>query len=142
MNPKINLLRRCSFYACSVAIAFALLLTAGCDSGGNNNDDDNNTKTQFKVKYEVTGSCDNIMAVGYTVNGGGATGDTAALPWTHVEDFTVTGPFTAVALSASCSSTGAINSLTARLLVDDVVRDTKSVTGMATISISVSTLLN
>ena len=111
---------------------------SGCDS----NDDDHGFKTEFRVRYEVTRSCDFIAVVGYTLIGGGATGDSITVPWSLQSDIDVPTPFTAVALSATRAGQGAKIAITTKIFVDGSERGSQKALGTGSLNVNVAITLN
>ncbi|GMQ81955.1 MAG: hypothetical protein BMS9Abin05_1393 [Rhodothermia bacterium] len=126
----------------TLAILFFLALS-GCDSNNNNDNNGNNGfRTEFRVRYEVTGSCSGILAVGYTINGGGTSGESITLPWSFETDFNAPIPFTAVAIAASCSTLTGNNTLTAKIIVDGKEKGTQTSSAVGNVSVNVAVILN
>lgn len=130
----------CSCSKLALGLLFFLALS-GCDSNSNNNGN-NGSKTEFRVEYVVTGSCDGIIAVGYTVNGGGSAGASVTLPWSFETDFNAPIPFTAVAIAATCASQTGNNSLTAKIFVDGKEKGSQTGSAVGSISVNVAVILN
>jgi len=116
-----------------------LILFGGCDSDGSSDPDP--TRTEFLVRYELTGSCVGIQTVAYSVNGGGVASGTFTLPWSFESEITVSpdpATPTAVAISAICQGDGTtMQSLLARILVDGEERARQSADGTMQLSVSV-----
>ncbi len=111
---------------------------SGCDSNNN----DNAIATEFRVRYEVIGSCDVVAVVGYTVNGGGADGASVTIPWSVELDINAPTPFTAVSLGAVCAGQGATNTITAKIFVDGDERGSRTDSGTGILDINVTITLN
>ena len=116
-----------------------LFALAGCDSDGSSDPDPN--RTEFLVRYELTGSCVGIQTTAYSVNGGGIASATFALPWSFESEIMVSpdpATPTAVAISAICQGDGStMQSLLARILVDGEERARQSAEGTTQLSVSV-----
>ena len=128
-----------SFSRWTFATFLIFIALSGCDS---NNNDDNGFATEFRVRYELTGSCDVVAVVGYTVNGGGATGDSVTIPWSLELDIDAPTQFTAVALSAICAGQGANNTITAKIFVDGNERGSQTASGTGNLNANVTIILN
>lgn len=122
---------------------FALtLFFTGCDSSG---DDPDPQRTEFLVRYELTGTCNGIQVFAYNVTTGGGTNGSSGTftpPWSF--EHTVSAPTspTATAISATCQgANGAPQSLTGRILVDGVERAAQTNEGSNQISVTLSVLL-
>ena len=129
--------------ALALCLLTASLLFTGCDSSDPSDPDPQ--RTEFLVRYELTGTCFGIRSVAYNVtsgtgtNGGSATFD---LPWSFEQTVTAVTSPTATAMSATCvGANGAAQSLTGRILVDGQERATQTNEGTTQISVTISTLL-
>jgi len=118
------------------------LALSGCDSNSNNDNGNNGFQTEFHVRYEVTGSCSGVIAVGYTINGGGTSGASVTLPWSFETDFNAPTPFTAVAIAASCAGPTGNNSLTAKIIIDGKEKGSQTGSAVGNVSVNVAVILN
>lgn len=130
--------------ALTLLLLAASLLLVGCDSSEDEGPD--RQRTEFLVRYEVSGVCTGIRAIAYNVTSGsgsynGSSG-TFELPWSFEQTVSAPTSPTATALAATCApANGATHSLTARILVDGELRGSQSTQGTETISVNVGVAL-
>ena len=129
--------------ALALPLLFLVPALAGCDSSEDEGPD--RQRTEFLVRYEVTGVCTGIRAIAYNVtsSSGNNSGSGAYdLPWSFEHVVAAPTSPTATAVAATCApANGATHSLSARILVDGEVRGSQTAEGTNTISVNVGVAL-